>query len=159
MPELSEDRWWMKEQTEQAPAITPLFPWVRGFPAFLFASRCNKAYVIPPTKGGNVLAGIWIFVGGSKSSARTGHSFQSVGRSVHYFPPIQSRTGVASSPSSSSVALKLHNTRRQRLKGERERDRLRATKIPTVQFFRSIEEKRRKTIIPPALQRAPRRLG
>ena len=119
IPEVSEDRWWMKEQTEQVPAIIPLFPWVRGFPAFLFASRCNKAYVIPPTKGGNVLAGIWIFVGGSKSSARTGHSFQSVGRSVHYFPPIQSRSGVASSPSS-SVALKLHNTRRQ--KGERETD-------------------------------------
>ena len=64
------------------------------------------------------LAGIWIFVGGFQKQCAH-RTFFPIGRSVHYFPPIQSRTtGVASSPSSSSVALKLHNTRRQ--KGERQ---------------------------------------
>ena len=157
IPEVSGDKLWMKERTEEAPAIIPLFPWVRGFPAFLFASRCNKAYVIRPTKGGNVLAGIWIFVGWGFQKQCAHRTFFPIGRSVSSLlstDPVSGGRRVASSPSS-SVALKLHNTRRQK----EGRDRLRATKIPTVQFFRSIEEKRRKTIIPPAPQRAPRRLS
>ena len=48
-------------------------------------------------------------------------SNRSVGQFITFHRSSLARTGVASSPSSSSVALKLHNTRRQRQKGERER--------------------------------------